>query len=296
VADGLDRLGVPGRAELLRLHRLLLATCCAPEQHPERRGWHARLVELLAHGVRPCVPHRTVPLGGGVDLTFHLVPPGAFLMGSPPGEPGRRDDEARHRVTLTAARWLGTGPVTQAQWRAVLGRNPSRFPGDGHPVEGVSWHDGAAFCRKLGARLGRPCRLPTEAEWEYACRAGTTTPYQFGDALSAGEANCDGGHAAAGGGRGTCRDGTTPVESFMPNAWGLFDLHGNVREWCSDWYGAYPAGDEADPQGPDEGPGRVLRGGSWCRGPGECRSASRGWLGPGDRSDDVGCRVVLGPD
>jgi formylglycine-generating enzyme required for sulfatase activity len=86
------------------------------------------------------------------------------------------------------------------------------------------------------------------------------------------------------------------VESFPPNAWGLFDLHGNVREWCSDWYGPCPAGDEADPQGPDGGPGRVLRGGSWCLGPGECRSACRGWLGPGDRRDDVGCRVVLGPD
>ena len=163
VADGLDRHGVPGRAELLRLHRLLLSTCCEPDRHPERRGWHARLVELLAHGVRPCVPHRAVPLGGGVNMAFHLVPPGAFLMGSPSGEAERRDDEARHRVTLTAALWLGTGPVTQAQWRAVLGHNPSRFAGDGHPVETVSWDDCVAFCRRLGRKVGRPCRLPTEA-------------------------------------------------------------------------------------------------------------------------------------
>jgi formylglycine-generating enzyme len=296
VADCLDRHGVPGRAELLRLHWLLLATCCEPERHPERQGWQARLVELLARGVRPCGPRRTVPLGGGVDMTFALVPPGAFLMGSPPGEAGRRDDEARHRVTLTAALWLGTCPVTQAQWQAVLGHNPSRFPGGGHPVERVSWHDCVAFCRKLGSKTGQPCRLPTEAEWEYACRAGTTAPYHCGDVVSAGEANCGGMHGVAGGRQGTCRDGTTPVESFLPNAWGLFDVHGNVCEWCSDRYGPCPAGDAVDPKGPNEGPGRVLRGGSWCRGPGDCRSACRCWLGPRDRRDDVGFRVVLGPE
>jgi uncharacterized protein (TIGR02996 family) len=291
VAGCLDRHGVPGRAELLRLHRLLLATACEPDRHPERRGWQARLVELLAGGVRPCVPGRAVPLGGGVDMAFALVPPGAFLVGSPAGEAGRRDDEARHRVTLTAALWLGTCPVTQAQWQAVLGHDPSRFPGGGHPVETVSWDDCRDFCRRLGRKTGRRFRLPTEAEWEYACRAGTTTAYHVGDEVSPGQVNCGGKHAAAAG-----RQGTTPVESFLPNAWGLFDVHGNVREWCSDWYGPYPTGDAADPKGPDAGPGRVVRGGSWCQGPRDCRSACRGWLGPGDRRDDVGFRVVLGPD
>jgi uncharacterized protein (TIGR02996 family) len=295
VADGLDRQGVPGRAELLRLHRLLLATCREPDRHPERMGWQARLVELLAPGVRPCVPHRTVPLGGDVGMAFHLVPPGAFLMGSPPGERGRRDDETRHPVTLTRGLWLGTCPVTQAQWRAVMGHDPSRFGGGGHPVETVSWDDAQDFCRRLGSKTGRRFRLPTEAEWEYACRAGTATPYHGGDLVSAGQANYGGRQAVAGGGPGTSRDGTTPVASFLPNAWGLFDVHGNVCEWCSDWYGPCPAGDAVDPHGPPEGPGRVLRGGSWCRGPWECRSACRSWLGPGDRRDEVGLRVVLEP-
>jgi formylglycine-generating enzyme required for sulfatase activity len=152
----------------------------------------------------------------------------------------------------------------------------------------VSWHDCVEFCDRLGGKAGLACRLPTEAEWEWACRAGTTTAYHFGDVASAGEANC-------GGGQGADRQGTTAVESFLPNAWGLFDVHGNVWEWCRDWYGPYPPGDAADPRGPDEGPGRVLRGGSWAGGPGPCRSACRGRLGPGNRRDDVGFRVVLGP-
>lgn len=283
LADWLDGHGVPGRAELLRLHRLLLATCRGPEGHPERTGWQGRLVELLAHGVRPCVPHRTVPLGPGVDMTFHLVPPGTFLMGSPPGEEGRMDDEARHQVTLTAALWLGTCPVTQAQWKAVMGHNPSRFRGDGHPVETVSFHDCVEFCRRLGHKVGLPFGLPTEAGWEHACRAGTATACHFGDTISAGQANC--------GGWGQ----TTPVESFLPNAWGLFDLHGNVWEWTRDWYGPYPDGAVTDPAGPGGGEARVLRGGSWACGPDQCRSACRRRLGPHERSDQAGCRVCLCP-
>jgi len=293
LADWLDEHDVPGRAELLRLHRLLLATCCEPERHPERTGWQARLVELLAHGVRPCVPHRTVPLGGGVDMTFHLVPPGTFLMGSPLGEEGRRDDEARHRVTLTAGHWLGTCPVTQVQWRAVTGHNPSRFKGDGHPVETVSWQDCVEFCRRLSRQVGLSFGLPTEAEWEHACRAGTATPYHFRDMVSAGQANCcaDQEESKEGGSRGQ----TTPVESFLPNALGLFDTHGNVWEWCQDWYGPYSEGSVTEPMGPAGGEARVLRGGSWASGPRQCRSACRHHLGPHERSDGVGCRVCLRP-
>jgi formylglycine-generating enzyme required for sulfatase activity len=223
-------------------------------------------------------------------MAFSFVPPGTFLMGSPPGEKGRRDGEVRHRVKLTAARWLGTCPVTQAQWQAVTGHSPNRFSGGGHPVQAVSWHECVEFCGKLGGKA----RLPTEAEWEWACRAGTTTPFYFGDTASAGQANCGGGQGEwaerASGGQ------TTPVESFLPNAWGLFDLHGNVGEWCADWYGPYPGRDAADPEGPQEGEGRVLRGGSWRCGPRECRSAARSGLRQGDRRNDVGFRVVLGPE
>src|SRR5947209_2301476 len=168
LADWVEEHDDPRRAELLRLHRRLLATCCEPERHPERAAWQARVVALLGEGVRPCVPQRTVVLPEDVEMGFGFIPPGSFLMGSPPEEEGRQDDEVLHRVTLTNGFWLGIFPVMQAQWRAVMGTNPSHFKGDDLPVEVVSWDDLVAF----GERLGEEFRLPTEAEWEYACRAG----------------------------------------------------------------------------------------------------------------------------
>jgi uncharacterized protein (TIGR02996 family) len=239
LADWLEEHDDPRRAELLRLHRRLLATCCVPDEHPERAEQQARLVQLLAEGVRPCVPRCSVDLGRGVAMVFTWLPPGSFLMGSPPDEEERESDETQHRVTLSRGFWLGVYPVTQAQWVAVMGSNPSTFKGDGHPVEMVSWDDCQEFCRRLSGRDGQRYRLPSEAQWEYACRAGTTTPFHFGATLSTELANYNGNYAYGQGGQGVYRGQTTPVGSFPSNAWGLDDMHGNVWQWCQDGYGRY---------------------------------------------------------
>jgi uncharacterized protein (TIGR02996 family) len=308
LADCLEEHDDPRRAELLRLHRRLLATCCEPDEHPERAVWQARIGELLGLGVRPCVPQRTIELAVGVEMTFSFIPPGSFLMGSPESEEWREDLESRHRVTLTRGFWLGVYPVTQAQWLAATGVNPSKFKGDGRPVEKlpagptggsrliprecraderpvetVSWDD----CQDFLTRLGLRARLPTEAEWEWACRAGTTTAYHTGDGT---EAMKRAGWCSFGTDYGSGKR-TRPVGRFEPNAWGLFDLHGNAWEWCSDWYEPYPEGEVTDPRGGDGGSYRVCRGGSWISYPKFCRSACRS--GMGHRVPHGGCRVAL---
>jgi uncharacterized protein (TIGR02996 family) len=291
LADWLEEYDDPRRAELLRLHRRLLATCCEPDGHPERAAWQARIVELLAEGVRPCVPQRTVDLGGGVAMTFSFVPPGSFLMGSPPQEEGRQDDERRHRVTLTRGFWMGVHPVTQAQWRAVTGRNPSGFEGDTLPVELVRWFECRDFAESLSRQVGEWFRLPTEAEWEYACRAGTTTPFHFGETLGTDQANHNGQNTD---GDSVYREWTTPVGGFPPNAWGLHDMHGNVAEWCQDEYAPYPTGEVEDPRVADASGVFAQRGGAWDFGPRACRSASRLWGEIEFNTYNVGCRVLLG--
>jgi sulfatase modifying factor 1 len=299
LADWLEEHDRPHEAELLRLHLALLATCCEPEHHPERVGQQARMVELLAAGVRPCVPRQTMALAEGVDMTFAWIPPGMFLMGSPSSEAERGDDETQHRVTLTRGFYLGIHPVTQAQWQAVMGNNPSfhrpRFDRDkDRPVEHVSWDDCQAFCAKLGLSPAKRFRLPTEAEWEYACRAGTTTPFYFGETISTEVANYDGRHPYNKGRQADYRQQTTPVGSFPPNVWGLFDMHGNIWEWCKDWYGPYPQEYIKDPQGGDSGNARVGRGGGWSDMARICRSSQRGGkYAPSMRTPVAGVRVAF---
>ncbi len=230
------------------------------------------------------------PLTNDLGMTFVWVPGGAFLMGSPPEEPHRRSDEAAHGVTLAHGFHLAVHPVTQEQWRAVLGGAPSRFAGDDRPVEMVSWDDCQELCRKLSELDGLTYRLPTEAEWERACRAGTAGPFSFGADLTTDEANHDGrGPARSGAFRGE----TTPVGSFPANAWGLYDMHGNVWEWCADWYGPYAEGHVTGPTGPREGEERVLRGGSWFNPPWSCRSATRYGADPATRSAHLGVRLAI---
>ena len=246
--------------------------------------------------VQPQRPAGTLTTNA-LGMKFAWIPPGEFRMGSPPDEPQRRDDEIQHGVTIARGFWLGIYTVTQAQWAAVMHENPSRFEGDDLPVEQIAWRDVAAFCRALGRTDGRTYRLPTEAEWEYACRAGTTTTFHFGDAISTDLANYDGTHSYPGGRRGKARKQTTSGGRFPSNRWALFDMHGNVREWCQDWYGgSFPPEDVADPQGGESGGFRVQRGGSWRDHPAECRSAARHPRGPSVRDDNVGCRVVMVPD
>lgn len=232
-----------------------------------------------------------------LGMKFVFIESGTFMMGSPEDEPERANHETPHHVTLTNAFYMQATEVTQGQWRAVMGSNPSFFSrcGDDCPVELVSWDDVQVFIAALNTRGEGVYRMPTEAEWEYAARAGTTTPFHNGECLSADQANYRGDRPLENCPPGEYRGKPLPVASFPPNAWGLYDMHGNVREWVQDWDGNYPAKAVVDPTGPASGSRRVERGGSWFYHAGECRSAYRGSIRPGGTSYDLGFRLVLLP-
>ena len=234
---------------------------------------------------------RTLTLPGGAEMEMIYCSPGEFTMGSPANEEGRKDDETQHRVRLTDGFWLGKYLVTQRQWKGVMRNRPSEYRGDNLPVESVSWDDCQKFIAKVNASLGCGARLPTEAEWEYACRAGTTTAYFWGNALNGDKANCDGNYPCGTKTKGPYLENTTPVGRYAPNWWGFYDMHGNVCEWCNDRYGDYPSGSVTNPTGPATGSYRVLRGGSWCINARHCRSASRDWSFPGNRFHNRGFRL-----
>jgi formylglycine-generating enzyme required for sulfatase activity len=245
-------------------------------------------------------------LGTGIELEMVLVEGGSFKMGSPETEAEHSDDEGpQHDVTVETF-FLGRYPITQEQWQIVaetipqvnldLNPKPSHFEGNRRPVERVSWYEAQEYCARLSARTKRPYRLPTEAEWEFACRAGTATPFYFGKTLSIELANYDGNYTYGDGVTGEYREETTPVDRFkIANAWGLYDMHGNVWEWCQDhWHENYidtpPDGSNwltDNPKAP-----RVNRGGSWNYDPRDCRSAYRDRDDPGDRFSDLGFRVA----
>ena len=239
---------------------------------------------------------KTLTLPGGATMTMIYVAPGSFMMGSPSTEEERSGDETQHHVTLTKGYWLGETEVTQAQWESVMGSNPSYFKGASRPVEKVSWEDCQKFIAKVNRearrQFGGDARLPTEAEWEYACRAGTQTAYSWGNSLNGDKANCDGNYPYGTTIKGTYKQETVNVCSYSPNAWGFYDMHGNVWEWCQDWYGGYPSGAETDPTGSASGDVRVLRGGSWNDDAGSCRSALRFRLRPGYRLINYGFRLA----
>ena len=227
---------------------------------------------------------KEIDLGGGVTMKLALIPAGKFMMGSPSGEANRSGEEPQHEVTISKPFYMGVTEVTQAQYEAVMGTNPSNFKGATNPVETVSWNDAAEFCKKLSEKTGKTLRLPTEAEWEYACRAGTKTAFSFGDADTG-----LGDYAWFNGNNGNT---PRPVGQKKPNPWGLYDMHGNVWEWCADWYGDYPKGAATDPQGPASGTYRVLRGGAWFISPDFCRSAYR-FINYPDIRSSIGFRVVV---
>jgi formylglycine-generating enzyme required for sulfatase activity len=270
----------------------------------------------------------------GLALTLLRIPAGAFVMGSPAGELQRLESEGpQHQVRLEEF-LLSQTPITQAQWRAVAGwearegerwgselnPNPSRFQSqegkgkarllegetstDQRPVEGVSWEEAMEFCARLSQRTGRTYRLPSEAQWEYACRAGTTTPFHFGETLTSELANYRASFTYANGPRGKYREQTTPVGMFPANAWGLQDMHGNVWEWCLDhWHDSYEGAptdgsawvEEEGVKGEQSSKGRLLRGGSWFDPPQDCRSAFRFRFHPDGRGNDGGFRVCCLP-
>ena len=265
------------------------AAIATPAPAPPRNVWTSNPVP----GTRQALTIK------GIDFAFRYCPPGTFQMGSPEDEEKRRDDETRHEVTLTRGFWMLETSVTQGMYRAITGSNPSRFKsGDNYPVEWVSWFDSQSFCESLNALGGAPAgfefRLPTEAEWEYACRAGTNTPYFWGSKLNGDKANCNGNCPYGGVSKGRYLKKTSAVGSYPANGWGLCDMHGNVWEWCADWYGAYASGPQTDPTGPTSGRWRVLRGSSWYGFAKNCRSAYRHCIDPTDRFSDCGFRLVLG--
>jgi formylglycine-generating enzyme required for sulfatase activity len=272
---------------------------------------------------------RPPPVAGGADVVVPtitnsigmklvLVKPGAFLMGSPSNEAGHRDEEYQHEVEITRPFYVGVHEVTQEQYERVVGENPSWFSPTGFgkdmvkamdtrqfPVDRVSWHDAVEFCRRLSEMPDEKVkkhayRLPTEAEWEYVCRGGQffkkpSPPFQFGNSLSSTEANFNGDAPYGDAPKGGCLGRPTKVGSYAANPLGLYDLHGNASEWCSDWYdvGYYKRSPRQDPQGPENGEQRVMRGGAVNMAGWNCRSASRSCNKPGTRALLSGFRVVL---
>lgn len=243
----------------------------------------------------------------GIKLT--LIPAGKFQMGSPATEEERDPEELRHEVTLSKPFYLGVHEITQAQYANVMVKSSAFFKGGvNHPVENVRWREVVDFCSRLSAqpmekKAGRKYRLPTEAEWEYACRAGTVTPFHFGASLSSKEANFNGNYPFGKEVKGPFLKAPAPVGSYSPNAWGLYDMHGNVAEWCSDWYDPdyYKTSPKVDPKGPAKGVlstdfgadfYQVVRGGCWLDEARGCRTAYRFRLQPSEPYRLVGFRVV----
>ncbi len=276
---------------------------------------------LLTHRRRAQGYHE--PLGAEAveapSLTMLWMPPGRFWMGSPEEEPKRSGNEGPQHLVQLQGFFLAQTPITQAQWRQVadwqpnkgegawnqkLNPDPSHFKGDQRPVESVSWEDAMEFCRRLSQRTGRRYTLPSEAQWEYACRAGTTTPFYCGSTISTKLANYDGNEVYGDGAQEDSRQQTTDVASFPANPWGLHDMHGNVWEWCADhWHGNYEGApedgnawfDEEAKDNENSMNARLLRGGSWYYSPRGCRSAYRFRNHPVYRNYSIGFRVCCLP-
>ena len=286
LADCLEEEGQDREAELTRLREGLRVTGERPRSRDRR---HGRLAGLLAAGVRPVMPRRVVPVEGGREMGFVLIPPGSFWMGSPMREQYRFPNEGpRHKVRLTRGFWLGETTVTQRQWQTLMGSNPSQDEGPG-PVTHINWHECLELCRRLRERTGWSFRLPSEAEWEYACRATSTSPFSSGsseqDAFRAGWHRPD------------TRINVHEVGRKEPNAWGLYDMHGNVWEWCLDGKREYHVDEVIDPLWELRAESvRVLRGGSYDNGYRDARSACRGWARHAERAVHWGVRLAISLD
>lgn len=328
-AERFGQIDIHGRSELptprsdnkiVTRRNILLGSTCGilgvmgwqilrhrPEQRP-------RIINPASQGSVPedvaAKPNERAPqldlakeIENSLGMVFCLVPPGEFLMGSDPNEPGRREDEQQHLVTLTEPFYMGQCPVTQQEWLKVMGKNPSQFLQGGasdclrFPVENVSWQDAVSFLAALNQTHiipGWKYRLPTEAEWEYACRAGATTPFSFGSQLNGSQANCNGSFPYGTREQGSEIARPTKVKNYPENSFGLYDMHGNVWEWCNDWYDAeYYAGSVAEnPAGPDQGTKKVVRGGAWNSFAAACRSAVRNSFEPTFHDSSIGLRVI----
>ncbi|PCJ11381.1 MAG: sulfatase-modifying factor protein [Gammaproteobacteria bacterium] len=242
---------------------------------------------------------------GSVEQLFRWIHPGRFSMGSPLSEPKRDDDEIPHQVLLSHGFWLAETSCTQELWSEAKERaeNPAHFKGAQRPVDSVSWDDAQQWIEQLNRHVnsrgaqsgGGQFRLPSEAEWEFSCRAETQTPFNVGNTITPDQLNYDGKFPYDNGAKGLYRKETVPVKSFSPNSWGLYEMHGNVLEWCQDYYGEYPKSEILNPLGPAKGNHRVLRGGTWIYSGRRCRSAYRSDFEPAVRGNGVGLRLAWGP-
>ena len=263
------------------------------------------MVNFFIERQRRTAKYYSEDLGNGITLDMVLIPEGEFMMGAPEDELESLDSERpQHKVSVPTF-FMGRYPVTQEQWQAIMGNNPSAFKGDKRPVESISWYEAQEFCKHLSQRTGRKYRLPSEAEWEYACRAGTTTPFHFGETITTDLANYRGtdneeykwSGSYGEGTKGEYRQETTPVNKFgMANNFGLCDVHGNVLEWCLDhWHDNYQnaPNDGSAWVSSEDSSRHVLRGGSWNNNPNICRSAARVFNIPENAvSNHIGFRVV----
>lgn len=286
LADCLEEQGRLLEAELTRLREWLR------HASPRARGFlerESRLQELLKQGVRPVVPERTFPLGYGEALTFCFIPPGKFLMGSPLRERGRYDNEGpRHPVRLTRGFWLGRTTLTNEQWHVLTTGNPATTR-ENLPVTSIPCSELLRICVVLGRRFGEGFRLPTEAEWEYACRGGTRSGYSLGGTDA--DAELAGWHSPQAERR------SQPIAQKCPNPWGLYDVHGNVWEWCLDARRPYSTLEVIDPAHElFATTARTLRGGSFENRPSDSRSACRGWANPDESATHWGARLAISLD
>jgi formylglycine-generating enzyme required for sulfatase activity len=267
-------------------------------------GWPAERVQALQRATAAALGREVVFRDrlrrGGEGPEMVVIPAGSFLMGSPGDEPERRDNERQHRVQIAYPFAIGRYAVTFEEYDAFCRASGHEKPNDRgwgrgrRPVINVSWEDAVAYAEWVSAETGQVYRLATEAEWEYACRAGMATAFWLGNQLTTEQANYDGNYPYAGGPKGLYREKTVEVGSLPANSWGLYEVHGNVWEWCSDWYGEYPGGTTADPTGPTSGVVRVLRGGSWFRYGRHLRSACRLRVRPGFRNRHIAFRLARG--
>jgi formylglycine-generating enzyme required for sulfatase activity len=284
---------MPWRLTACLLAALMLTVFSGQQPAPPRQ-------RLIEHREEARFSSRTAiePL---TRATLVEIPAGTFVMGSPSTERERGADETPHEVTIGHSFFLGRYELTQQQWSAVMGSSPSHFADCGAqcPVESVNYFEIEAFLTRLNAVPAEEhplrYRLPAEAEWEYACRAGTTTPFATGANLTTDQANYNGSFPYPSFPRGAYRERPTPAGLFPPNAWNLSDMHGNVWEWTADWYAPYPAGPARDPRGPAVGARKVIRGGSWYFDANSARCALRYTHAPRDRGFSLGFRLAADP-
>lgn len=290
LADWLREHDQAERAELVHFHHELVRTCVEPDEHPDRAEWQARVVRLIDSGVQVCLPRVHIPLPGDTPFEGVFIPPGKFRMGGWDTNP---DEAPLHEVSISDGFFLGVHPVTNGIWAAVMGalRDPGR-PAQ-QPVGEVSHPAAELFCARFHQLTGWVARLPTEAEWEYACRAGTTTRYHWGDEPQLNRFRC--GTPPY---RRSYLDSATEVGTYPPNPWGLHDCHGNVAEWCQDVYAAsfydhWPVTDPLCLVSDTNTEMRVCRGGAWSRAPERCTASYRGKYPPGSEYETLGFRVVV---